>query len=122
MKPRINIDSERSMVTVKLEEDMSLAEVREFLEELKAVVGKFNEGGVPFSMLIDAESKTFEDLNAVRELSQGLRGTLKTCSIKRYAVYRPQNAYLNDDEITQTENIKNFLTLDDARTWLLQAD
>ena len=119
MKPKIDIDSERSMVTVKLEEDMSFAEVREFLEELKAVVGKFNEGGVPFSMLIDAESKTFEDLNAVRELSQGIRATLEACDIKRFAVYRPQNDYPTDDELAQPDKFKNFMNLEDARTWIL---
>lgn len=66
------------------------------------------------------ESIITTNLNAVREFSQGLREILKTSSVNRLAIYRPQDNFHSDEELTQPDKIKSFVTLESARTWLLK--
>ncbi len=120
MKPKIHVDYEKSVFTIKLTQEMSMGEVQEFLKEFAVSVNEFSKKGMSISVLIDAAEKYFSDLNTTRAFSQGFRKILESSKVNKVAVYRPQDDFHGDEELAQPNKIKTFVTLEDANLWLLQ--
>ena len=120
MKPTISVDNEHAIVTTRFAPDMTLDEIQEFLTELKTTVDDFGDRGATFSILNDAADKSFENLDAQRELSLELRKILAGANLDRYAIFRPQGDYRSDEEDKHPDRMKTFVTLEEANAWLFR--
>ena len=118
MKPVIDNNKENALISVKLFPEMSREGIKEFSEEFEEIVEGYKTRGVSFAVINDAAQKSFESIDAVRDMSQGLRRILNTELLLRCAVYRPQNDYASDDEKTDPHKFRSFVDLDEAKRWI----
>ncbi len=104
------------IVEVLLAEDMTLDEVEQFITDFRTMVGRLE--GAPFHLLNNATNKSFADLAAVKVLSVGMRSVLSESNVKRVAVVRPQNDYINEESINKPDLFQIFENRHDAKRWL----
>ncbi len=114
MIPKIKILSRT--ITVTLAEQMSLVEVEQFIDHLTKAVNSC--GGKEYSLLNNAEKKSFSELSAVKALSVGMRSVLATTPPERVAIYRPQNDYQNEEYRDRPDQVQIFTDLNEAESWL----
>ncbi len=114
MIPKVEI--ENCSIEVSLTDQMSLIEVAQFIEDLKEAVDSFSDR--PYTLLNNAEHKSFSELNAVKALSVGMRSVLTVNPPSRVAIYRPQNDYQNEESVDQPDRVQIFSDLDEAKHWL----
>lgn len=118
MKPVIYNNKEKAFISVTLCQEMSREGISEFLEEFEEILEGYKTRGVSFSVINDAAQKSFESIDAVRDMSQGLRRILNTELLLRCAVYRPQNDYASDNEKNYPNKFRSFVDLDEAKRWI----
>ena len=114
LKPSFTINSKLRLIEVELFSDMTLDEVKSFISEFKEGV----TGLSGFSIISNAEKKSFESLEAAKELSVEFRSSLSASSIKKFAIVRPQGDYPSDMFLGEETEVKLFRSRDEAMTWI----
>ncbi len=111
-----NIIINEKIIEISLSSNMTLSEVETLLNKLEIAVEKFTAHR--YSLLNNAEKKSFSDLSAVKALSIGMREILSKTPPKKVAIFRPQGDYHSDDALNNPERVKIFYDLNEAKRWL----
>ena len=111
-------DPATGVITCILGPDSSSSEVASTLDALRSVLLTSGASDGVVRVLLDARTKSFQDLGAHRSLSVGLRAALSGVSTVKLAVVRDGTGRTDQVESAGRSEMRWFDQIEAGRVWL----